>query len=860
MKVRLSLDSQSYSSKPKGNEIMAINNRIANKKVTMELQELAVKIGEEGHTFCQTIFSGWKRKITGFQEMQILALDFDCGVPYKEIKTRAEEYCLPIAFAYSTFSSTESNPKFRVVFVNDVVITDPWVANIMTHMLYQIFEEADKSCKDLSRMFFGGAGLIGDVREDTINIVQLTESFQRTIFEKGEKNYARAIQRFAKMHNISCVNNVLQIKCVHNDGKTEGENAADPYIYTSVTEFPSGCPLYAIFRGYQPHVRKNQDGNRKVRAERSVIAQKCQLYCDFKNLPHIHHNLRFMLLTNMIQIQGGKKIFLSIIEKKNYNNNKWRFFWKYAQDNGYKPQSCMENCLYAEKCHHKTNMVLTVKEKEQIIKKDEDIEYHSLEEVFNCISIFLEDAINQRPKGVYLIPAQTAVGKTEVYCRLIRLYEQRRFIVAVPTNQLKREVEERLKSIGIQDILVTPSIDEAELPEELKAEIKWLYQLGVGRKVADAIRVFVKNNKNSQEMEVIQAVEWSREYLRVEKELPNKRVIVTTHARLVTLTEDIIKNCQVIVDEDILSTFFKNIRLVSLSALENALEIESIPVGLEERIKQLLAAKEGRYEKFETGIDYGYIPKSELEKKGISEDINGIAFASVFQKEGEYIRYFYPQMMQPGRYIILSATINETLYQRYFTRWYVKTYPYYRAEYRGKLTQLTAFSMSRQCICDNLDRLIKFIRQYGNGYEIITFQRYEELFDTGGIHFGNAEGVDRLKGKNIIVIGTPHQNEFVYKLIGCYLGMAVNEDTLAVRKVRSGGYEFNLMTYKGEDLRELQMYYIRKDLEQCIGRARLLRQDCEVLVLSNFPCEQAKLNQEDYLGAMESADSESVRS
>ena len=59
----------------------------------------------------------------------------------------------------------------------------------------------------------------------------------------------------------------------------------------------------------------------------------------------------------------------------------------------------------------------------------------------------------------------------------------------------------------------------------------------------------------------------------IEKELPNKRVIVTTHARLVTLTEDIIKNCQVIVDEDILSTFFKNIRLVSLSALENALEI-----------------------------------------------------------------------------------------------------------------------------------------------------------------------------------------------------------------------------------------------------------------------------------------------
>lgn len=679
------------------------------------------------------------------------------------------------------------------------------------------------------------------------------------MFEKDPKNYNRNIANFAKVNNIYVVNTCLGISCVHEDGTFEEIFASDPYIYGSAAVFPSDWPRYAVITGYQADVRKTVRDFSPIRVDMAGLREQCHLYRDFVNRSHISHNERFLLMTNMIHIMGGAKRFLTVIQQKEYNKNKWRFYITYAKDRGYKPQRCDSICPYADFCNHKINLVLTLKKNDKIKKISED-EYYPVEEVFEYIYNSLENAMNKVTKGIYLIPAQTAVGKTEAYCKLIRLYEQRRFIVAVPTNQLKREVEERLKSIGIQDILVTPSIDEAELPEELKVEIKWLYQLGLGRKVAEAIRVFVKKNKNSQEMEMIRAVEWSREYLRVEKELPNKRVIVTTHARLVTLTEDIIKNCQVIVDEDILSTFFKNIRLVSLSALENALEIESIPVELEERIKQLLAAEEGRYEKLKTGFDYGYIPKSELEKKGISEDINGIAFASVFQKEGEYIRYFYPQMAQPGRYIILSATINETLYQRYFTGWYVKTYPYYRAEYRGKLTQLTAFSMSRQCIRDNLDRLIKFIRRYGNGYEIITFQRYEELFDTCGIHFGNAEGVDRLKGKNIIVIGTPHQNEFVYKLIGCYLGMAVNEDTLAVRKVRSGGYEFNLMTYKGEALRELQIYYIRKDLEQCVGRARLLRQDCEVVVLSNFPCEQAKLYQEDYLEAMESADSESVRS
>ncbi|WP_277405532.1 hypothetical protein [Lacrimispora xylanisolvens] len=55
------------------------------------------------------------------------------------------------------------------------------------------------------------------------------------------------------------------------------------------------------------------------------------------------------------------------------------------------------------------------------------------------------------------------------------------------------------------------------------------------------------------------------------------------------------------------------------------------------------------------------------------------------------------------------------------------------------------------------------------------------------------------------------------------------------------------MTYKQRELRALQLYFIGKELEQSIGRARLLRNNCKVVVFSNFPCEQAELVQEDYL-------------
>ena len=54
-------------------------------------------------------------------------------------------------------------------------------------------------------------------------------------------------------------------------------------------------------------------------------------------------------------------------------------------------------------------------------------------------------------------------------------------------------------------------------------------------------------------------------------------------------------------------------------------------------------------------------------------------------------------------------------------------------------------------------------------------------------------------------------------------------------------------TYKNVLLRKIQMYMISSELEQCIGRARLLRKDNTVYVFSDFPVEQAMIRFDDYL-------------
>lgn len=689
MKIKASLDNKAYLSKPQKGEISAISNRIAKHPVSLELWELADKIGNKGYTFCPASFLDGRRKDTNFLEMQLLVLDFDGGVSLEEIEERADKYHLKIAFRYHTFSSTQENPKFRIVFLNDVPITDRSAAEIMIKMLLKIFHEADQQCKDVSRMFFGGRNeLIGDVQDSCINIVNSALEFQHFIFEKGPKNYKREIENFARANNIYSINTCLGITCVHDDGTIDDFGAGDLFIYRSVAQFPSIRPSYAIIHGYQPNVRKNTSNTSdysKVCLDLTNLKGECQLYYDFVKEPHISHDQRFLLMTNMLHIKGGKKNFLSVIKRKEYDKKAWCFYSKYAKDRGYNPQSCDNVCPYADICNHRVNMVLTLKAGERRIKRVGQEEYHAVEEVYNYIYDSLEDAINQRRNGIYLIPAQTAVGKTEAYCSMISKYEYSRFIVAVPTNQLKREVERRLKSHGIRDILVTPSLDEMELPQGLKGETERLYQQGLGRKVAEALRRFVKENRNSEDSKIVSAVEWCKRYLRVEKELPGKRVLVTTHARLVTFTEDIIADRQIIIDEDILSTFFKNIREVSVSTIQKALDIRSIPASLEERLRYILAAADGSYDNFKGFHDFGYIPEEELERKDISENVNDIAFASTFQRDGEQVRYFYPQVMQNGKYIVLSATADKSLYEQYFRGWRITGYPYRRARYKGRL-------------------------------------------------------------------------------------------------------------------------------------------------------------------------------
>lgn len=116
-----------------------------------------------------------------------------------------------------------------------------------------------------------------------------------------------------------------------------------------------------------------------------------------------------------------------------------------------------------------------------------------------------------------------------------------------------------------------------------------------------------------------------------------------------------------------------------------------------------------------------------------------------------------------------------------------------------------------------------------------------ELADENSIYFGNSEGCNCMKGQDMAVIGTPHMADFLYILLAYQIGYSGENDKLRYQEVKYSGYKFWLCTYSNELLRRIQFWMIESELEQSVGRAGLLREDCTVWLFSDFPLVQAEL-------------------
>ncbi|MCD8122169.1 MAG: DEAD/DEAH box helicase family protein [Clostridiales bacterium] len=489
--------------------------------------------------------------------------------------------------------------------------------------------------------------------------------------------------------------------------------------------------------------------------------------------------------------------------------------------------------------------------------------YVTLEEVSMCLEENLDQAFSYTGNGIHMIKAQTGLGKTRMYINWIEKHPQAKVLVAAPTNTLKEQIGEDLKSHGItdEDLFITPSAHgNCFIPREIQEKISYFHEAGLHGRTKSMIASYYQEIKDDPCMSAV--AELCENLMKGAKGMEDKRVVVTTHAYLLQVPSELLSQYIVIIDEDILYLqILSNSHCVDVETLERLSE-KRVP-GLSEIADEILAAKEGIYIRREPLSAAMPFTEEQLSEYGIccdkENDVNDLFLAGAYIKEddsrrGSVVHYFCPQKLSPGKYIVLSATLNEKIYRTYFKKdMKVISYPEKKVAYAGTLKQYSYHSLGRNDLKKKTE-IFEFIREYSGDPDlpVLTFKKFENEAGRSckGLHFGNLTGINGLKGRDIGIIGTPYKNEEAYKLPACYLGVDVNKKEDArphYQRVTYKGNRFLMMAYSDELLREIQLYSLESELEQAVGRARLLRNPCTVYLFSSFPCEQAKIYMKDYL-------------
>jgi len=840
--IQIHILDQCYDEKPVKKEIVKISQNITFETKQLDIEKFAKEVGEKGKPFTPALFNG-NRKKECFAQQEVYALDFDTGFTFVKFMERSKQYGVIPVFVYKTFSHSDQHERFRAVYISDCITTDRNAAAILIKVLLAIFPEADKNCSDVSRLFLGGKGILYFNPEAEINIRDMVLNLQTQLRKKDKKNYGRNITKLGNQLGIEVKKNLLCVHRLSELGKKEDFGADLHYIIMGDAQDSSKCYLIDSQQKHHTSIRSKE--NIGVLRNKSCrdITKICPLFDDFykKDLPHEY---KFLLATNLIYVKGGKTFFFDgLID----HYEKWEVDWKYIKEFNYHPQGCQNaGCPYWDKCRCRT---LYEKLSSRVVRVSPEEPYISLQQAEGLLHQLISDALKKTDNGIHLVAAQTALGKTTAYCRIAENWQETKpLMIVVPTIKLQGQVYDDLK-YTVKDLLVTPNVakllDFLNL-DELRTEVNNLYDKGLGHRVKRTIKEYVNKYKDVLTQYQLSCVE---DYLGFKKKLDGKKPVITTHAMLLSLPETVLDKYEILVDEDILMTIFKNTGSMTFSDLEQLLDLGILRGNDTKKIQQMMDMENGTVGKTGlSGIGTALLDWIYDEDIPICSSIADFMESDTFyvDRKEEIIRYFRARKLPDVKMTIVSATINEKLYRDFCKRRYidVKKVPY--VKYKGQLKQYTAYSMSRSCIIEmDKNRVMQTVYTV-TGKKDINWISFKMMGERKDLYFGKTEGFNDYKGKNLAVIGTPHNLPLIYLLIGKYLGYNT-QDALTNRNVQHNGYQFRITTYGGEEMRKLQFYFLESELEQAIGRARLLRFDCTVYLFSNFPCKQAEIIQDSYM-------------
>lgn len=849
MKVKLSVDNHCIKDTPKSDiNFRAISKTIAKNQQELTLSEIA-KVIEDGYTISSPIYKNEEKKLDNVTEMQLFILDFDgkegSELKYQDALDRAEYYNLPVVISYETKSSVDFS-RYRLIFLYNEPIKDHRMMNLINQLLLRVFPEADSSTKDISKMFLPGRNVrLHDGKPfylDTLIIAARYHCY--SLAPDSKSTWVNFLKSLNHKYGLITDGTDIYTSDEINPLKKGNMNVSSIYYYMEcAAKLPKNRGLNYIYFGNSPSIKVKKDTIKKPRLKSlDIIGEECMLMSSFEAGNRLEHSEWFGLATNLINIVGGKTRFIEIINK--YSSIYDRTELKIEQvesaiRKNYKPYNCDVYCPHSDECPHSANMVLTLKEKRHAMKRVKGYEeqFISIEDVRNRCRAFYYEAVSNN--CVFnILKAPTGSGKSTLHLEFLNNIDHRT-INAYPNSGLMMEKYNEAISLGI-DVVHTPIIEELypKLTEEQADEIRSLYEIGAGELPSILLKQWSHGNP------------FIKEYLTELENIPDNAHIFTTHSRLFRLSASVTEDSYIFIDEDIIPSmiscsgvstdeFFKLHGIISSGVLKNKLEM------IRENISD-----EAHFFK----LPKTFIP-AEFKSKVMDQcNKNGICFSQNIWGLIEADNYFYypadkcihftvsNQLPHSKKVIMMSATANEQICKYVFGNSL-----YFRdtgsIEYKGKVVIHCEKSYSRADLkAHDAEKIIKGIVDNHGDCAYITFKEYCRFIDKNfrKTHYGQAIGTNDFNGEDLVIIGLNHRPFYVYELFARELGINCS-DTLSTRKAELNGFEFYMMTYTNEDLRNIQQYMIGSDLEQAIGRSRLIYNDCTVHLYGNFPAQQGIL-------------------
>lgn len=149
-------------------------------------------------------------------------------------------------------------------------------------------------------------------------------------------------------------------------------------------------------------------------------------------------------------------------------------------------------------------------------------------------------------------------------------------------------------------------------------------------------------------------------------------------------------------------------------------------------------------------------------------NLYGLLRAKYIHADRERVTFLIEEPLPDCKMVMLSATVCWELYQKVYPNRAIDFHECPKAEYKGHIFQYTDSSYSRYAFQNDYDK-IRLLKELCRDTTVITFKDIEKEFQTH-YHFGNVEGINALKGKDLSVVGLPNLDEVVYGLYAMRAG------------------------------------------------------------------------------------------